>query len=141
MKRLYAALLNTLRGFAYAWKNEAAVREEMAVLLLAMMVGGMATIDHVFPLYNAPPGTAQRMAVYFYLSADGARGAREAVLRYTDGVTFEDGTSSRTLFVPASSEAAIRAIGSPCRVVGLRSISTARNTRVPKNRRSGLTFQ
>lgn len=39
MKRLYAALLNTLRGFADALKNEAAVREEMAVLLLALPLG------------------------------------------------------------------------------------------------------
>ena len=38
-----------------------------------------------FALYNAPPGSEQRMAVYFYLSADDASATRESVLRYTHG--------------------------------------------------------
>ena len=37
----------------------------------------------VWPLYNAPPGTWQRMAVYFYPSPQGAESAREAVLAFT----------------------------------------------------------
>ncbi len=37
----------------------------------------------VWPLYNAPPGTWQRMAVYFYASPQGAESAREAVLAFT----------------------------------------------------------
>jgi len=36
-----------------------------------------------FALYNAPPGTWQRMAVYFYLSPDRGRAAQQAVLAYT----------------------------------------------------------
>ena len=39
MTRLYAALSNTLRGFAYAFKHEPAVREEAVVLLLALPLG------------------------------------------------------------------------------------------------------
>jgi len=39
MKRLYAAMLNSFRGFACAFKNEAAVRQEIAALLLALPVG------------------------------------------------------------------------------------------------------
>ena len=42
-----------------------------------------------FALYNAPPGTWQRMAVYFYLSLDGAEAARDAVLRFTHGDRFK----------------------------------------------------
>jgi hypothetical protein len=42
-------------------------------------------IDRVFPLYNAPPGTWQRMAVYFYLSPGKAPACREAALAYTHG--------------------------------------------------------
>jgi len=38
-----------------------------------------------FALYNAPPGTWQRMAVYFYLSPKDARAAQQAVLRFTHG--------------------------------------------------------
>lgn len=36
-----------------------------------------------FALYNAPPGTEQRMAVYFYASPDMAEGTREAALAFT----------------------------------------------------------
>ena len=38
-----------------------------------------------FALYNAPPGTWQRMAVYFYLSPEGARATQQAVLKFTHG--------------------------------------------------------
>ena len=36
-----------------------------------------------YALYNAPPGTVQRMAVYYYLSANGARATQPAVMAYT----------------------------------------------------------
>ena len=39
----------------------------------------------VWPLYNAPPGTWQRMATYFYLSPQGADACREAALAFTHG--------------------------------------------------------
>jgi hypothetical protein len=41
-----------------------------------------------FALYNAPPGTAQRMATYFYVSPDNAAATREAVMAFTHGDTF-----------------------------------------------------
>ena len=37
-----------------------------------------------FALYNAPAGTEQRMAVYFYLSAESSGSNRQAVLAYTN---------------------------------------------------------
>jgi len=45
-------------------------------------------IDQVYALYNAPPGTAQRMAAYLYLSRSDAAATREAVLAYTHGDRF-----------------------------------------------------
>lgn len=36
-----------------------------------------------FALYNAPPGTLQRMAVYYYLSPDAGAAAADAVLAFT----------------------------------------------------------
>jgi len=36
-----------------------------------------------FALYNAPPGTMQRMPVYFYLSAEDSRATQQAVMRFT----------------------------------------------------------
>ena len=36
-----------------------------------------------YALYNAPPRTWQRMAVYFYLSTGSGRAAQQAVLAYT----------------------------------------------------------
>ena len=42
-----------------------------------------------FALHNAPPGTWQRMAVYFYPSADPAETTRQAVLAFTRGDTFK----------------------------------------------------
>jgi hypothetical protein len=45
-------------------------------------------IERVYALYNAPPGTWQRMAAYFYLSGDNTAIARDAVLAYTHGDRF-----------------------------------------------------
>jgi hypothetical protein len=36
-----------------------------------------------FALYNAPPGTTQRMAVYFYLSPEDSRATQQAVMAFT----------------------------------------------------------
>ncbi|MDP9171066.1 MAG: hypothetical protein M3N54_10655, partial [Acidobacteriota bacterium] len=36
-----------------------------------------------FALYNAPPGTMQRMPVYFYLSPEDGRATQQAVMAYT----------------------------------------------------------
>jgi hypothetical protein len=36
-----------------------------------------------FALYNAPPGTMQRMAVYFYLDSAGAEATHQAVMAFT----------------------------------------------------------
>jgi hypothetical protein len=36
-----------------------------------------------YALYNAPPGTVQQMAVYYYLSANGDHATQQAVLAYT----------------------------------------------------------
>jgi hypothetical protein len=42
-----------------------------------------------FALYNAPPGTWQRMAAYFYLSAEGSGPTQQRVLAYTHDDTFK----------------------------------------------------
>ena len=42
-----------------------------------------------YALYNAPPGTMQRMAIYYYLSPDGNRLAQQAVLAYTHNDVFK----------------------------------------------------
>jgi hypothetical protein len=45
-------------------------------------------IERVYALFNAPPGTWQRMPVYFYLSPSNAGPTRDAVLAYTNGDRF-----------------------------------------------------
>lgn len=42
-----------------------------------------------YALYNAPPGTMQHMAVYYYLSPTGNRATQQAVLAYTHGDVFK----------------------------------------------------
>jgi hypothetical protein len=42
-----------------------------------------------FALFNAPPGTVQRMGVYFYASPDAGEGTRQAALRFTHGDEFK----------------------------------------------------
>jgi hypothetical protein len=42
-----------------------------------------------FALYNGPPGTWQRMPVYYYLDAGSGRDAQEAVLAYTHEDTYK----------------------------------------------------
>ena len=41
-----------------------------------------------YSLYNAPPGTRQRMATYFYVSPGDSAAARESVLAFTHHDTF-----------------------------------------------------
>ncbi|MEY2882008.1 MAG: hypothetical protein RLZZ15_4388 [Verrucomicrobiota bacterium] len=50
-----------------------------------------------FALYNAPPGTLQRMATYFYLGAGNAAATRAAVLAFTHGDTFKPLAGYKTL--------------------------------------------
>jgi hypothetical protein len=40
-------------------------------------------------LYNAPPGTVQRMAAYYYLSAAGSHATQQAVMAYTHDDTYK----------------------------------------------------
>lgn len=42
-----------------------------------------------FALYNAPPGTEQHMAVFYYLSAKGTHATQEAVMTYTHGDVYK----------------------------------------------------
>jgi len=42
-----------------------------------------------FALYNAPPGTVQKMAVYFYASAETGEPAHQAVMAFTHGDAFK----------------------------------------------------
>jgi hypothetical protein len=42
-----------------------------------------------FALFNAPPGTWQKMGVYFYATADAGEPARQDVLAFTRGDTFK----------------------------------------------------
>jgi hypothetical protein len=42
-----------------------------------------------YALYNAPPGTEQHMAVYFYLSPENDRAAQQAVMAYTHDDVFK----------------------------------------------------
>ena len=42
-----------------------------------------------FAVYNAPPGTLQRMATYFYLSPGDAASARAGVMAFTNNDTFK----------------------------------------------------
>jgi hypothetical protein len=50
-----------------------------------------------FALYNAPPGTRQRMAVYFYANDRPAEPTREAVLAFTHGDVFKPLAGYRTM--------------------------------------------
>ena len=47
----------------------------------------VAQIDD-FALYNAPPGTVQRMGMYFYASPEPGESTRQAVLAFTHGDTY-----------------------------------------------------
>ena len=42
-----------------------------------------------FALYNAPPGTVQKMGVYFYASPEAGEPARQGVLAFTHGDSFK----------------------------------------------------
>ena len=50
-----------------------------------------------FALMNAPPGTMQRMAVYYLMSPDAADATRQAVLSYTHGDAFKPLPGYKTL--------------------------------------------
>jgi hypothetical protein len=42
-----------------------------------------------YALYNAPPGTQQRMATYFYLSAESSEATRSAVMAFTNNDVYK----------------------------------------------------
>jgi len=50
-----------------------------------------------FALYNAPPGTVQRMGVYFFVSSDTAEATRQSVLAFTHGDTFKSVPGYKTM--------------------------------------------
>lgn len=50
-----------------------------------------------FALHNAPPGTMQRMAVYFLASPNSAEATREAVMAYTHGDVFKPVAGYKTM--------------------------------------------
>jgi hypothetical protein len=50
-----------------------------------------------FALFNAPPGTEQRMGIYFYASAEGAEPTRQSVLAFTHGDTFKPVSGYKTM--------------------------------------------
>jgi len=50
-----------------------------------------------FALYNAPPGTLQRMATYFFIGAGDAAATRAAVMAFTRGDTFAPIPGYKTL--------------------------------------------
>ena len=50
-----------------------------------------------YALYNAPPGTLQRMATYFMVTADDAATTRTAVLALTHGDTYKPIAGYKTL--------------------------------------------
>jgi hypothetical protein len=50
-----------------------------------------------FALFNAPPGTKQRMGIYFYLSPDTADTTRQAVLAFTHNDTFKPVPGYKTM--------------------------------------------
>jgi hypothetical protein len=50
-----------------------------------------------FALFNAPPGTLQRMGVYFYASPDTTDAARESVLAFTHGDRFKQVPGYKTM--------------------------------------------
>lgn len=67
-----------------------------------------------YALYNAPPGTMQRMGVYFYLGADSARDARNRALSFTRNDRFVPLPGYKTLVQDfhLGFEARQRALGS-----------------------------
>jgi hypothetical protein len=50
-----------------------------------------------YALYNAPPGTMQHMAVYYYLSAAGSHATDEAVLAYTHDDSYKPVAGFKTV--------------------------------------------
>jgi len=50
-----------------------------------------------FALFNAPPGTKQRMGMYFYVSPDSADATRQSVLAFTHNDTFKPVAGYKTM--------------------------------------------
>ena len=50
-----------------------------------------------FALFNAPPGTKQRMGMYFYLSPDSAEATRQSVLAFTHDDMFKPVAGYKTM--------------------------------------------
>ena len=87
-------------NLGYVWYRPHGPRDTFALgVRQAETAGGYKPewIEKVYSLYNAPPGTWQKMAVYFYLSADDAAAARDRVMAYTHGDRFKPLPGYKTL--------------------------------------------
>ena len=74
-------------------------------------------IERVFALYNAPPGTWQRMPVYFYLSAGSEEECREAVMAFTHGDQYKPLPGYNTMVTTSIRDSA-KSCSSPARRIG-----------------------
>ncbi|MBI2947390.1 MAG: hypothetical protein HYY23_07070 [Verrucomicrobia bacterium] len=54
-------------------------------------------IQQVFALYNAPPGTWQRMPIYFFLSPENAGACRDSAMAFTHGDRYKPLPGYKTL--------------------------------------------
>ena len=54
-------------------------------------------IEKVYSLYNAPPGTLQRMPVYFYVSPDNGSACHDSVMAFTHGDQFKSLPGYKTM--------------------------------------------
>jgi hypothetical protein len=74
----------------YVWRRKDSERSFSLGVRQGDNAGGYNPlwIERVYALYNAPPGTWQHMAAYFYLGAAGAEATGSAVLAYTHGDRF-----------------------------------------------------
>jgi hypothetical protein len=50
-----------------------------------------------FALHNAPPGTWQRMSVYYLMTPDNAEATRQAVMSYTNGDVYQPAPGYKTM--------------------------------------------
>jgi hypothetical protein len=86
-------------NLGYVWYREGAKNTFALGVRQPETAGGYKPewIEKVYALYNAPPGTRQRMAVYFSLSPDDAGAARASVMAYTHGDRFKPLAGYKTL--------------------------------------------
>ena len=76
-------------NFGYVWHRTDTIREDDTLLSFGIRQDPEGWVDESAPLYNAPPGTEQRLAVFYFVDDKPAKDTLQSVAKFTHDDAFK----------------------------------------------------